>query len=78
MNKNEILEKVKAYYALPENGVGGNLHIVLDDGNIEVRNIEFCKELCIKERDKEGLELCDILLSASKTQRNFVYNSSKL
>ena len=42
MNKPTILEVmplVKAYYEKPENGAGGNLHIVLDDGNIEAMKL---------------------------------------
>lgn len=38
----EVLPLVNAYYAKPGNSVGGNLHIVLDDCNVEDGHVEFC------------------------------------
>lgn len=37
-----IEELIRLVYDHPEGGVGGNLHIVLDDWNLETDNIEWC------------------------------------
>jgi hypothetical protein len=71
----EIIKKSIHYYSLDGNSSGGNLHIVLDDGNIENSSIEFCMKKCIENNDLLGLELCQMLLSASKTQRKKIYNN---
>jgi hypothetical protein len=69
----EVMPLVRAYYAKEENGAGGSLHIVLDDGNVEDSSVEFCIEEAEKRGDKDGVELGKILLRMSKTQRNKLY-----
>ena len=66
----EVLPFAKAYYQLPGNSCGGNLHIVLDDGNLSNEDIKFCLDLCIEAGDKEGVKLATMILKLSKTQRN--------
>ena len=68
----EVLPLAITYYAKPGNGAGGNLHIVLDDDNIDDEHIQFCLDLCTSESDKDGIELCNKLLRMSKTQRRKV------
>ena len=65
----EVLPLAKAYVRKPWFGVGGNLHIVLDDGNIENSNILFCQDLCRGDKDVDGERLCGLLLQMTKTQR---------
>ena len=65
----EVMPLVKAYRDTPGNSVGGNLHIVLDDGNIHDDHIQFCLDQCVERNDKEGEKLCRLLLSMSRTQR---------
>lgn len=69
----EVMSLVKAYYAKPGNSVGGNLHIVLDDGNIKDDHIRFCLEQCHREKDRDGEDLALLLLKMSKTQRKKLY-----
>ena len=71
----ELAKAAAAYYAMPDNGAGGSLHVVLDDQNIDTyfveRGIEWAKE----RGDNEGILLGKMLLNASKTQRSkLVYN----
>jgi hypothetical protein len=63
----------KAYYAKPGNCVGGNLHIVLDDGNTEDSHVLFCREKAVEDGDVDGIELADALLQLSYTQRRKVW-----
>lgn len=44
-------------------------HIVLENKNIKDKHVEFCRKLAVKRNDQEGLELADILLAMSKSQR---------
>ena len=70
---NEVIPLVNKYYSMPENGCGGSLHNVLDDGNISDRDILFCLDEAKKNSDKEGIELANLLLKMSKIQRRKVY-----
>lgn len=69
---------------MPGNGIGGPLHVTLDDMNIEDSNIEFCREsgLGIREdywpeyrtpgRDALLGTICDGLLALSEGERAMV------
>lgn len=65
----DVMPLVLEYYALPGNLVGGNLHIVLDDGNVKNSDVEFCINKCREYNDLKGIVLCELLLRMSKTQR---------
>ena len=69
----DVIPLVKDYYALPNNGAGGSLHIVLDDGNVQDSSIIFCLDICKKNNDEKGIKLCNLLLRMSKTQRRKLY-----
>jgi hypothetical protein len=49
--------------------VGGHLHIVLDDGNVEDSNVQFCLQEAIKDHCATCIRLAELLLLMSKTQR---------
>lgn len=65
----EVAPLIAAYYAKPGNEVGGSLHIVLDDGNIERYHVEFCRRYAEEHNDPDGAALAEILLQCSITQR---------
>ena len=65
----EVLALTQRYYTLPGNGVGGNLHIVLDDGNIDNRSVAFCIDQAVNKGDVDGEQLGKLLLLMSQTQR---------
>lgn len=65
----EILSLARKYYEKPGNAVGGSLHIVLEDGNTQDGDVMFCLEYAQKQGDMDGVELAELLLSMSKTQR---------
>lgn len=67
----DVLKLVHAYYA-NGNGAGGNLHIVLDDGNIRDGDVLFCLERAKECGDTDGIEIANLLLAMSKTQRKKV------
>lgn len=66
----EVLPLVHAYYRKPGNEVGGNLHIVLDDGNVEDGHIQYCLEQAEADGDEDGVVLASLLLRMSRTQRS--------
>ena len=57
------------YYQLPGNSAGGNLHITLDDGNIETQHVLFCLEEARATGDALGMVLADMLLRMTRRQR---------
>ncbi|MDP3963705.1 MAG: hypothetical protein Q8Q39_04375 [bacterium] len=73
----DVAPLVQAYYSKPGNGVGGSLHIVLDDGNIEDSHVRFCRKHAETLNDIDGIRLCDLLLQMTKTQRRKLYDMKK-
>lgn len=67
MNVPEILPLLKDYY--PNHRSGGSLHIVLEDGNVDNKHVEYCKQYAIERGDADGARIADILLTMTKTQR---------
>ena len=60
--KIELFKKLREeYYDIEGNGVGGKLHIVLDDDNYHDSAIQYCKDKC--EDDEKGRVICDLLFS---------------
>lgn len=65
----EVPPLVVAYYAKSGHGAGGNLHIVLDDENVDDGQVQFCLDLARRVGDADGVQLAELLLRMSKTQR---------
>lgn len=65
----EVVPLVKVYYGKPGNSVGGNLHLVLEDGNVQDSHVRFCLERAKECGDEDGVKLAEVLLRMSKTQR---------
>lgn len=65
----EVEQALLEYYELPHDGLGGNLHIVIEDQNIRDSDIQFCKEQAEAEGDELGVLIADALMQMSKTQR---------
>jgi DNA-directed RNA polymerase specialized sigma subunit len=70
----ELVALCKEYYQLTNNSAGGNLHIVLDDGNTDDNFIDFCIESAKVNGDNKGMLICEKLLKLSKKQRNILVN----
>lgn len=70
----EVLPQLQAYVNLPENGVGGSLHLVIHDGNTRDSDVRFCIDWAIAQNDPEGERLGRILLQMSGTQRGKLAN----
>lgn len=66
----DVLPVANAYYAKPGNSVGGNLHIVLEDGNVETSFVKWCIDEATKQNDADGVALGNLLLQMSTTQRS--------
>ena len=63
----DLILPCRRYYE--KHAAGGNLHIVLDDENIEDHNVEFCLERAREEKDFEGEELAECILALPMRQR---------
>lgn len=73
----EVLPLVRAYYAKPNNGAGGSLHLVLDDGNTEDSSVAFCLKYAEDAGDMDGVALAAVLMQMSRTQRQKLYMADK-
>lgn len=69
----EVLPLVNEFYGIEGNGVGGHLHIVLDDGNIEDDHVAHCLERARMDDDFVAEALASILVKMSRTQRTKLY-----
>jgi hypothetical protein len=65
----ELIARIQAYWNLPGNGVGGSLHVVLDDGNVEDVQVRGSRDSALGKGDAEGAAILDVLLTMSRTQR---------
>jgi hypothetical protein len=54
---------------LIKNYQGNNLHIVIDNNNINDSDIDFCINLCKKNYDKDGLIIMNHMKNMRKTAR---------
>ena len=68
-NCRDILPLLKAFFLIPENGVGGNLHIFLEEGNVDDGSLRFCFERAREAGDELGTKIAEMALECSKTQR---------
>ena len=71
----QVLPLVRAYYAKNGNSCGGNMHIVLDDGNTDLDSILFCRNQAQQSGDADGERIANLLIQMSLTQRNKIYHS---
>lgn len=68
----EVTEMMDHYCDQPGNGTGGNLHIVLDDGNTSGRHVLWCLREAEKAGDRGGVELAEALLDMDESEREYV------
>ena len=75
MIENDIeraIAMARAYYAA--NPAGGNLHVVLDDGNMDSGCITWSRKEAENERDYAAINIADHLLTMSEDDRYKVYD----
>lgn len=65
----EVLPLITRFAKVPENNVGGCLHIVFDDGNVDDSSVQSCLDYAIERSDSLAIEVAEVLLRMSKTQR---------
>lgn len=65
----DLIELIKAFYKIPGNSTGGNLHIVLEDYNESDSNIEWCINRAKLDDDWAAVVIGDFLLEMTRTQR---------
>jgi len=69
-----ILKRLLAYELKTQRDSHPSLHCFLD-GNPEKHTIKFCREVSIKNKDKEAEEICDELLVMSQRQINLLMDA---
>jgi len=62
MNEQQLINTAKLYYQLPGNEAGGNLHLVLSDGNCGDSAMWVCIKKCVEESDAMGLYIAATML----------------
>ena len=72
--EHELVNRIVEYYKKEGNECGGNCHLVLDDGNLEDSDIQFCKGYCAHADDNEGLSIMSCMLQLNPEERQKVYD----
>ncbi len=65
----QVLPLVREFLAMPGNGIGGQLHIVLDEGNVNDEHVDMCIAQARDTSDHCAQALGWVLRRMSKTQR---------
>jgi hypothetical protein len=65
----EVADVVRAYLSQPGSCAGGNFHLVLANRNVDDAHVHFCIEQATAAGDAPGVELGQLLLQMTKTQR---------
>jgi len=69
-----IVAECRDYYAIPGNEAGGNLHLMLDDGNMEDENLMFCLKQCAEAQDSVGVMLVAVIATLDEDERADLYH----
>jgi len=69
--REDFLALVADYYATEP--TGGSLHICLDDGNMQERNVAWCAGYAYGIGDLVGIEIAAMLSLMSRKERNWVF-----
>lgn len=72
----DVVPLLLRFYKHEENGSGGYLHIVLDDGNIARGHIEWCGTTAREAGDEEAARIADLMAQMTLTQRRKLYRMS--
>ena len=72
----EVSRMVAEYLRKPENLSGGQCHVVLDDGNLDIGHLEGDLENCLQNDDDDGAAIMRAMLQMTRTQRQKVYRRS--
>lgn len=73
MNINDVIPLTKQLYESDGGCVGCCLHIVLDDGNLETSNIQYCLDYARQRNHLLCIEIAEKMLQLTKTQRKQIY-----
>ena len=73
-----IKEAISEFSDKDENINGGNLHIILEDGNVKDSDVEYCIKVCMEKRDWDGLSLAAQLMTITPLQRDIVTSNTPL
>lgn len=65
----DIDSLLREYYALPDNGLGGDFHIVTEDGNVADSHVAWCTARALADGDLLGVIVGARIMALSKRQR---------
>lgn len=65
---------INLYVETFDNTVGGNLHIVISDGNLEDEHIQYCLTNATEQKDHVGVAIAQVLLEMTPAERREVYD----
>ena len=70
-----VIALARFYQDELDNPTGGNLHIVLSDGNVGDSHVRFCLEEARSARDHVGVALAELLLDLTEEERERIYET---
>lgn len=67
----DAIRRIRPYYAA--NPSGGELHVALDDGNLDASDVLWCLNQAQSVGDKEAVAIAKMLLDMSVDERYELY-----
>jgi hypothetical protein len=64
-----VAEKLRAYRMIDGNYVGGVVHIVVDDGNVEQAHADWCLDQARANGDPADVDIATLITDLSDAQR---------
>lgn len=65
----QVMRAIEDFYCLSGNAVGGSLHVVLDDHNLDDASVRFCLDWARNVGDTRGENLALVLLRFEEAER---------
>lgn len=72
----DVVKIVREYFEKPGNSVGGSLHAVFEDSNLDDGSMQWCLNWALEKGDEDGANLARILLECSQSQRRRIVRSA--
>lgn len=66
----DVRALISAFRDRDENALGGNLHLVIEDGNLDDGSVQMCLDLARKNGDAIGEVIAAALLTMTEEQRD--------
>lgn len=66
---------VRSFVHKEGNIAGGSLHVVLEDGNTDIKSVVHCREYAQQQDDSDGVFVANILAMFTRSEREDIVSN---